>query len=327
MVAGSAPPTENTVIPGGLGVAPARETWQQDRNLQTIALRQANKRQKIIVISIIALLVSGVVYWSNRDSAERKLEEAIENGNLLSPPGDNAYELYNQLKRDGASPHTLAGFNEKLLPLLTSRPQKVLYDFATPGSKEPTIAVWEDMSKRLSWASTIKPDDGRLAASASYCAGRIAYLNNRKDDALQLWNRAGDQDPSWAMPLNGVGLIYNERKDYSTARQYLYEAVRREPNWALPYNNLGTSFYYEKDYSQAELYYQKAVERAPRWARPHAWLGDIAMRQNYYDRAVEEFQLVLEFAQTEATTLDLGQIRQRLEQARQLASRNSQGGD
>ena len=149
-----------------------------------------------------------------------------------------------------------------------------------------------------------------------YCAGRVAYLDNRKDDALTFWKRAAEQDTAWAMPLNSAGLIYNERKNYSTARPFFLEAIRREPQLALPYNNIGTSYFYEKNDTQAEGYYRQAIERAPQWARPHAWLGDIAMRRKDFNVAVQEYETVLNLDPSGTSGIDANRIRQQLEQAR-----------
>ncbi|MBA3240599.1 MAG: tetratricopeptide repeat protein, partial [Acidobacteria bacterium] len=91
-------------------------------------------------------------------------------------------------------------------------------------------------------------------------------------------------------------LIYNERKQYATARQYLREAIRRNPDWAVPYNNMGTSYFYEKSYDQAADHYQKAAALAPQWARPHAWLGDIAYERKDFCAAQQEYQSALDLA-------------------------------
>lgn len=280
-----------------------------------------NKRLWMIIAGSVALvlLIGIAVYMLSGNSIENNLDEAITKNNVLTPPGANAYELYHQLKLEGASPSTLKKYDDKLLPMLTSRPQQLLTGFTNVGSKEPTSAEWEEAAKLLAWANEMKPSDSSLAAKAAYCTGRVAYLANRKDDALESWKRASDLDRSWALPTNGVGLIYNERKDYSTARGYLLEATRRNPGWAVPYNNLGTSYFYEKDYDQAEYYYNQAVERDSLWARPHSWLGTIAMQKQDYSRAVQEFQRVLDSAATGTENIDTGRINQQLERARQLS--------
>ncbi|HWX39782.1 MAG TPA: tetratricopeptide repeat protein [Blastocatellia bacterium] len=284
----------------------------------------ANRRSLVIagasLTAVLALLViAGAIYFQSA-SVERRLDDAIAKGNLLTPPGDSAYELYHQLKREGAAPGKLAQFGDKLLPVITARPFRLLKDFADPGSKEPTAGEWEEAQKLLTWASEIKPNDGSLPARASYCSGRIAYIGNRKGEALDWWQRADSQDKSWAVLTNGVGLIYNERRDYASARRYLYEAIRRDPTWAVPYNNIGTSFFFERDYAQAESYYRQCADRAPRWGRPHFWLGDIAMHNQDYARAVQEYESGLGLTEAGATNIDLDKVREKLQHARQMTA-------
>jgi len=265
------------------------------------------------------LSVVGVAYKFSGNALEGKLDEAIIKGNLLAPPGANSYELYHQLKLGGVSPTRLREFEDRLLPLVTARPQQLLAEFTRIGGKEASIAEWDDAAKLLAWANEMKPNDSGLSARAAYCAGRSAYLANRKDEAMELWKRASDLDRTWALPSNGVGLIYNERKDYSNARGYLFEATRRNPDWAVPYNNLGTSYFYERDYEQAESFYNQAVARDSRWARPHAWLAAIAMQRKDYGRAVQEFEGVLDANATGTENIDLTKIREQLERARQFS--------
>jgi tetratricopeptide (TPR) repeat protein len=140
-----------------------------------------------------------------------------------------------------------------------------------------------------------------------------------EDRAIEAWTRAANADKSWALPINGVGLIYTARKNYPAARTYYLDAVQRDPNWAYPYNNIGTSYFMERNYYEAKGYYQKAVQLAPQWARPHSWLGEIAMRENDYNTAIQEFSLVLDASATGTRNMDLDKIRKQLELAKQKA--------
>lgn len=106
-------------------------------------------------------------------------------------------------------------------------------------------------------------------------------------------------------------------KDFNIAKRgFLFEAVRREASWAVPYNSIGTSYFFEKKYDDALTYYMKAVERSPNWARPHVWLGDVAMRRNDFVTAADEYQKALDLAQSGNTSLDLNDIKKRLDQAK-----------
>jgi tetratricopeptide (TPR) repeat protein len=278
----------------------------------------------VTAVAVVAVLALVAIFALNSGtSLEGKLEKAIADGNLLTPAGGSAYDYYQQLKNQGADSRVLARFDSRLLPLLTNAPQQMLAEFAKPGSTEPPASQWQEACKQLSWASQIKPDDTSLAARAAYCEGRVSYLNDNKDAALATWLRASELDRSWALATNGVGLIYNERKEYETARPFLREAIRRDPNWAVPYNNLGTSYYYRKNYEEAEAHYQEAVEHAPSWARPHAWLGDIAKYRRDYARAAREYEIVLDPSSIGTSKMDLNAVRQRLEEVRRLAGQGN----
>jgi tetratricopeptide (TPR) repeat protein len=268
-------------------------------------------------VVLLAVVVFGAYYvWFSTAAIEKNLDAAIARGNLFQPEGDCAYDLYNKLKSNGAPDGTLSRYREKLLPALTNEPLQLLKDFAIPTNREPGLLEWEEAQRHIAWARELKPDDMALAARAEYIEGRIAYLMNKKDDALNHWKRASDLDKTWALATNAVGVLYNERKEYQTARQFALEAIRREVNWAVPYNNLGTSYFLEKNDEKAESCYRQAIERAPNWPRPHAWLGDIAVRRKDYYQAVSEYEAALNLAVPGTTTLDLESIKQRLESAR-----------
>lgn len=270
----------------------------------------------VVAVLLLGMGVVGYYFWFSNAALEKELDAAITRGDLCKPEVGSAYDLYNKLKAKGADANTLARYRDRLLPLLTTQPLKMLADFAVPTNKEPALTDWQDALKPMTWAGELKPDGGTLPARAKYIEGRIAYLSNKKEDAVALWTRASDLDGQWSVPPNGIGVLYSERKQYQTARQFIFEAIRREPAWAVPYNNAGTTFVLERNDDDAEAYYQQAVERAPTWARPHAWLGDIAMRRGDYDRAVSEYEATLNLAVPGNTTLKLNEIRKRLELAR-----------
>jgi tetratricopeptide (TPR) repeat protein len=280
----------------------------------------SGKRWPLVLLATLVLIVFAAAagYFFLTNSTQSKFARAIRFGNLVTPADASAYDYYLQLKREGKLTDSLAQQAKSLVPQLTAKPQQMFVDLATPGKRDASADEWEEAQRMLAWASELNPKDNKLAAQANYAAGRAAYLRNRKDDALSFWKKAYEQDPAWFLPANGLGLIYNERRNYVAARVVLQEAIKREPNSALPYNNLGTAWLLSKDDAQAEPYYRKAVELAPNWPRPHLWLGEIAMRRKDYAAAVQEFELVLSLGATTDTTIDTNKVRQQLEQARKL---------
>lgn len=271
----------------------------------------------IALIGIVLTIIT--VSNKNNPDFEKKLDQAIATGRVFSPATDNAHDLYYQLKNSGATEEKLRPYRERLLPLLTDRNLAMIKDFMVPGGDDPPLSDWQNAYQSLHWAVELKPGDSSLLARSLYCEGRIAFLSKDEDRAIEVWTRAGDTDKSWPLPINGIGLIYTARKNYSAARNYYFEAMRRDTSWAYPYNNIGTSHYMEKNFSEARNYYQKAVQLAPQWARPHSWLGDIAMKENDYNTAIQEFSLVLDASATGTKNMDLDKIRRQLELAKQKA--------
>lgn len=268
---------------------------------------------------VLVVVIGGAsAFYFFTNSTQSKFTQAIQAGKLVSPTGTSAYDLYQQLKRDGKTPEELAPLTKPLLPQLTAKPRQLFEDITSPGKRDAPPEAWEEAQRMLAWASEIQPTDKRLAAQASHAAGRLAYFRGEKDKALEWWKKAYDQDKTWFLPANSLGIIYNERRNYIAARTVLQEAIKRQPDSALPYNNLGTAWLLAKDDARAEENYNRAVELAPNWPRPHAWLGEIAMRRKDYARAVQEFELVLSLGATTDTSIDSNKIRQQAEQARKL---------
>lgn len=280
----------------------------------------------VFVVLLLGLgSVAAYYFWFSSAAIERKLDDAIARGNLVKPVGASAYDYYHELKQRGVNPTVLAHYDDQLVPILSSGPKKMLDDFVVPTNKEPELPEWQEAVKPMAWASEMKPTDNSLAARAKYIEGRAAFLTGQKDQALDLWKRASDVDKLWAVPANSVAVIFIERKDYQTARAYLLDAIRRDEKWAVPYNNVGTTYFFEKNDAKAESYYRQAVQRAPNWARPHAWLGDLAMRRQAYNQAAEEYQKVLDLAPPGTTTINLSDIKKRLDGAKKKSQEPAEG--
>jgi tetratricopeptide (TPR) repeat protein len=135
------------------------------------------------------------------------------------------------------------------------------------------------------------------------------------NEAITEWEKASDLDTDWAVPANGLGLIYNKRKDFGTARIWFNRAILRDATWAIPYSNMGTSYYMQKRYADAAANYQKALELAPLWARPHAWMASIAMKSYDCSTAVAHFERVLAADAVGTEEMDLPSIRRQYQEA------------
>ncbi|MDQ3799010.1 MAG: tetratricopeptide repeat protein [Acidobacteriota bacterium] len=301
------------------GIAGQSDIYRQQQQQQTTGKKSDYLRNWLIGIGSLILLAAaglGIWYWTQPNPLELKLDAAIKNKQIIAPAGANAFDFYHQLKIEGASSAALKKYEDRVFPFLTEKIDDVLKTVSEPGYTEGRIETWQEEVKKLEWASKIQPDDKNLAAKLAYCKGRVAYLTDNKNAALEEWKRAADLDAKWALPLNAVGLIYNEKKDYETARKWFDKAIEIEPRWAIPYNNYGTSFYYQNRFDEAESYYRKAIEFSPRWARPRAWLASIAERRYDYQTAVAEYEQVFAANAVGTEGMDMESIRRKYEKAK-----------
>lgn len=289
---------------------------------QTVAPSKSNKGLFLIIGVLFFVIVAGAIGWLMLlpNPLESKLDKAISSNKLFEPAGENAYELYRQLKKEGFDAKTLKKYEDRILPLLVEKPKEILRTVTEPGITEKDLNEWQIAASMLEWTSEMQPQDTQSAAKAAYCKGRVNYLSENKQAAIEDWKKAANLDKKWALPLNGIGLIYNELKNYETARTFLQQAIDREPNWAFPYNNYGTSLYNQKMYKEALPYYQKAAEIAPRWARSHAWLASVAKETGDYSTCVSELEKVLAPDAIGAGDMKLDDIRRKKTECENLAA-------
>ncbi len=278
---------------------------------QNISAGKSNRNLFLIIGALLGALIIGAVGLTafRPNSLEKKLDKAISANRLFEPEGDNAYELYRQLKNDGADSGVLKKYEDRVFPMLTETTTEIFNSVTDPAAADHNLSEWQLAAKRFEWASEIRPQDGQLAAKAAYAKGRVNYLTENRQAALDDWKKAADLDKKWALPLNGIGLVYNEFKNYDAARTWLRKAIDIEPTWAIPYNNFGTSFYYQKRYSESVEYYRKAAELSPRWARPRAWLGSVAKEMRDYSTCAEELGKVFAPDAIGTASMELDKIR------------------
>lgn len=300
------PATQNIGATGNLTGALAASVLN---DAAPVTITADARRKYVIIMAVVGvvflILIGGMISLntvqrsagSSSRSTESRLTEAITRGNLIAPAGASAYDYYNQLRSEGASSSVLANYRSRLMPQLTAPGDNLIAALMAVNTAEPPSSDWDDAHRLMAWASEMQPDDRQLAAKAAFLEGRVAYVRDQRDVALRSFIRANELNPTWALPLNNIGWVYNEMEQYETARRYLRRAIERAPNWAIPHNNLGTSYYNVRDHEQATIHYERARQLAPDWARPIAWLGSIAEARRDHCRARDLYQEAIERAQ------------------------------
>lgn len=247
----------------------------------------------LAIVIISAVIFSGGSLPGSKPSVESKLDRAISAGNLFSPANENAHDLYYELKNSGAGDEKLRAYREKLTPLLTPQGYALISNLMQIGYDEPDSPEWIEAAQKLEWAQELDPSNTFIAARATYCRGRAAYLQKDFAGALSWWTKAAALDKGFVLPVNGIGMVHTANNSFGLARTFFLQALERDAAWPFPEENIGNTYWEEKDYETAKQYYRKAIAKAPNWSKPHIHLAYIALTDKDYATAVSEFETAL----------------------------------
>jgi tetratricopeptide (TPR) repeat protein len=161
------------------------------------------------------------------------------------------------------------------------------------GYDEPDSPEWIEAAQKLEWAQELNPNNTFIAARATYCRGRAAYLQKDLAGALSWWTKAAALDKAFVLPVNGIGMVHTANNSFGLARTFFLQALERDAGWPFPEENIGNTYWEEKDYETAKQYYRKAIAKAPNWSKPHIHLAYIALTEKDYATAVSEFETAL----------------------------------
>jgi len=239
---------------------------------------------------------------------------AIRLGNLLSPKGFSANDLYEQLLGETESKSLRNASKRKLIAALQDESQQAINAYLRTDHKELLVRrsfsgkYYLVYAQYLGLAATLLGEKHYLykylRAKQYYFEGIVIRLDAQKlykeDDAyqnaLQKQQLALQYEDQAAFIYNEIGLIYGEMKNYDQSIINFLKAIELSPQWSIPYSNLCDSYRKITELDQAIHYGQKAIEIDPDYSMAHNNLGDVYLEkklykkaENYYKKAIKIF--------------------------------------
>ena len=113
----------------------------------------------------------------------------------------------------------------------------------------------------------------RLAEALNIAGWRLQHVHDAPDEAIVVFQKAIDADPSFSWPHHNIGRLFMNRGDYEQARVWLERALAANPHhWRALYN-YGVTNANLKRWPDALGAYRKALAISPNDARLHANVG------------------------------------------------------
>jgi len=249
----------------------------------------------LFVLGLVVIILGGQV---NRFLNERRLEQeiykALEERRLISPPNDNALELYRRLRREFPDTATFQRVKAKVLSVLRGEINRGFDEFYRTSREDSQM--WQEMKKLCDWALDIAPYDNWLKGRQRYCYGRLEFLAKRYDNAISAYKEAIQNDPNWALPYNSIGVVYIKQKNWAKVVEWCSQAKKYDSEWVFPYLNIGWAFYNLKRYDEAEQEFQRAIELDSDRPTPYCRLSCLYEKRGWLLDALEAAQKAMEVA-------------------------------
>jgi tetratricopeptide (TPR) repeat protein len=203
---------------------------------------------------------------------------------------DDAYTYYFQLKSLDPSNKALAEIGTKVMPRLKEIGDEVFRKKVSVQIERLIDQDWFRTLRVYEWAYSIDSKDRILEARLRFCQAEVAKIQGKKDEAERGFSATSQLAPTWALPVNSLGLLRTESKRWADSIPYYQKAIQLEPSWEIPYNNMGTAYLGQRDYMTSESWYRRALEINPNWSRPHWHIGSIYETTNRHFEALAEYQ-------------------------------------
>jgi tetratricopeptide (TPR) repeat protein len=245
------------------------------------------------------------------------LERALEEGRLLSPAGNNAWELYQRYLQYPLPESERSDVQDDLVIALASTGDKVLWAYRRG---DPVIrldaARFEEGAQLFERASEIEPDDLALRSKARFMAGRAMVERRRFDEGMALLREAVALDPEAAYAYNALGIAHMEQQRWDDAVQSFRAASARAEKWVYPHYNLGRAFASQGRYREAEEEFRAGIalesELGLKYSYLHYNLGILYLYQGRLPQAQEQFRRAIEMKPDDAMSYhNLGLIFER----------------
>ena len=139
-------------------------------------------------------------------------------------------------------------------------------------------------------------------------AGNQALKNNNLQLAVDLLQRAVQQDPKHKSAWNNLGRAYLGLNQNDQAIAAFKKQIEINPYDQYAYNNLGVAYAAELKYNEAITQFQKQIEINPLDPFAHGSLGDVYVKQKKFVEATPELEKAVELQPQNALLLiSLGQ--------------------
>ena len=148
-------------------------------------------------------------------------------------------------------------------PDLDSTPNYDYPQFRSSSENNKETAVSKKSSMRgssLSWQKKKNLSELQKQARVYRAQGLESQHIGNIDDAMSLYQKAIELDPSYAVAYNDLGIISEAKGFIDRAEECYLKSIEIDPNYLSAYTNLALLYENKRDLNKAAVYWKKRVE-------------------------------------------------------------------
>ncbi len=121
------------------------------------------------------------------------------------------------------------------------------------------------------------------------------HQSGKIPEAEAIYRNILKNQPNHADALHFLGVIENQRGNYSQAEILMTQAISYTSDRPAYFHNLATVYQYQKKFDQAIACYQKTIQLDPKYALSYYNMGVIFEFQNQFESAIACYQKALQY--------------------------------
>lgn len=136
----------------------------------------------------------------------------------------------------------------------------VSFLFAQQPSPETTPGKKTGSAQNLSWQEEKNLSALQKQARMYRAQGLELQRIGNADDAMSLYQKAVELDPSYAIAYNDLGIICEAKGFTDRAEEYYLKSIEIDPDYLSAYTNLALLYETKRDLDKAAAYWKKRAE-------------------------------------------------------------------
>ena len=228
-----------------------------------------------------------------------QFERAIDEGRLISPPGENAWELYQRFQQLPVSDVNKEDAQDNLLIALATAGDRVLGAYRRGDAVIPLNAAnYQEGAQLFGRASELAPFDDSLVNKARFMEGSALVENRQYQQGIEVLLEVVAADPDAPYTYNALGIAYMEQQEWNDAIRNFRLAIDRAEKWVYPHYNLSRVYAALSRFPEAEEELRRGIalgeELGLRYSYLYYNLGILHLFQGRANEAEEQFRRAIE---------------------------------